>query len=106
MPPLHDVLAALAGRPDAHGALVVSDEGLVIDAVLPPGSEAEAIAAHAATAFRTMRGLTDSLRHGAPRQSVIDSEHGVVVLSHLTRPFSEGRYSAARRLCASSIAGP
>ena len=84
MPPLHDVLAALAGRPDAHGALVVSDEGLVIDAVLPPGAEAEAIAAHAATAFRSMSGLTDALRHGSPQQAVIDSEHGVVVLSHLT----------------------
>lgn len=84
MPPLHDVLAALAGRPDAHGALVVSDEGLVIDAVLPPGTEAEAIAAHAATALRSMRGLTDALGHGTLHLTVVDSEHGVVVVSALT----------------------
>ena len=50
MPPLHDVLTALAGRPDAAGALVASDEGLVIDAALPPGLEPETIAALAATA--------------------------------------------------------
>src|SRR5690606_30704081 len=58
MPPLHDLITALAGRPDASGALVVSDEGLVIDAALPVGVEAEAIAAHAATAFRSLLGLT------------------------------------------------
>lgn len=84
MPPLHDVLTALAGRPDAAGALVISDEGLVIDAVLPPGLEAETIAALAATAFRTMHGLATSLHHGTPVQVVLDSEHGTVVLTPLS----------------------
>jgi predicted regulator of Ras-like GTPase activity (Roadblock/LC7/MglB family) len=84
MPPLHDVLATLAGRPDASGALVVSDEGLVIDAVLPAGIEAEAVAAHAATAFRSLQGLATALHHGTPQQAAIDSEHGVVILTLLT----------------------
>jgi predicted regulator of Ras-like GTPase activity (Roadblock/LC7/MglB family) len=83
MPPLHDLLAALAGRPDASGALVVSDEGLVINAVLPPGIEAEAVAAHAATAYRSMRGLSTALEHGTPQQAVIESGHGILVLLHL-----------------------
>lgn len=83
MPPLHDVLTALAGRPDASGTLVVSDEGLVIDAVLPPGIEAEAVAAHAATAFRSLHGLAEALQSGPPAQAVVESAHGVVVLRHL-----------------------
>lgn len=84
MPPLHDVLTALAGRPDAAGALVASDEGLVIDAVLPPGLEAEAIAALAATAYRTMHGLATALHHGTPLQVVLDSTGGTVILCQLT----------------------
>lgn len=84
MPPLHDVLTTLAGRPDAAGAMVVSDEGLVIDAVLPAGIEAEAVAALAATAFRTLHGLAAALHHGIPAQMVMDSDRGVVILSQLT----------------------
>ena len=84
MPPLHDVLTALAGRPDAAGALVVSDEGLVIDSALPDRLEAETIAALAATAYRTLHGLTTALHHGVPAQVVIDSAAGVVVLCPLT----------------------
>jgi predicted regulator of Ras-like GTPase activity (Roadblock/LC7/MglB family) len=84
MPPLHDLLAALAGRPDASGALVVSDEGLVIDAVLPTGVEVEAVAAHGATAFRSLQGLASALQHGTPRQAVIESEGGVMILTLLT----------------------
>jgi predicted regulator of Ras-like GTPase activity (Roadblock/LC7/MglB family) len=84
MPPLHDVLATLAGRPDASGALVVSDEGLVIDAALTAGVEAEAVAAHAATAFRSLHGLSSALQHGTPIQAVIDAQFGVVILNQLT----------------------
>ena len=84
MPPLHDVLTALAGRPDAAGALVASDEGLVIDAALPPGLEPETIAALAATAFRTLHGLASAMHHGEPAQLVLDSTGGTVVLSQLT----------------------
>jgi predicted regulator of Ras-like GTPase activity (Roadblock/LC7/MglB family) len=81
MPPLHDVLATLAGRPDASGAMLVSDEGLVIDAVLPAGVEAEAIAAHGATAFRSLQGLAHALQQGSPAQAVVESEHGIVILT-------------------------
>lgn len=83
MPPLHDILSAIAGRPDASGAIVVSDEGLLIDAVLPPGLEDEAVAALAATALKSLSTLTAALGHGRPREMVIESEHGDVVIRPL-----------------------
>jgi predicted regulator of Ras-like GTPase activity (Roadblock/LC7/MglB family) len=85
MPPLRDALATLAGRPDARGALVASDEGLVIDAVLPGGVEAEAVAAHAATAFRSLTGLSGALHLGAIRQAVVESDGGVLIGQQLAR---------------------
>ncbi len=78
--PLRHQLHAMADRPDAAGAMVMSDEGLVIDAVLPGGIEAEAVAALAATALRTLAGLGEALRTGQPRQLVFDAPHGVAVL--------------------------
>lgn len=83
MPPLHDRLAVIAARPDAAGALVMSDEGLVVDAVLPGGLEAEALAALAATALRAHGALGDALHHGAPTQIVIDAPHGSCVIDRL-----------------------
>lgn len=80
MSPLHDALSAIARRPDAAGAIVVSDEGLMIDAVLPPGLEDEAIAALAATALKSLSTLTATLGHGPLREMVIESEHGDVVI--------------------------
>jgi predicted regulator of Ras-like GTPase activity (Roadblock/LC7/MglB family) len=85
MPALHDVLVALADRPDVAGVLVVSDEGLVIDAATRPGTrvEAEAAAALAATAQRSLAGLGEALGHGAPREVVIDAAGGTAVLQRL-----------------------
>ncbi|HRP09362.1 MAG TPA: roadblock/LC7 domain-containing protein, partial [Gemmatimonadales bacterium] len=80
MPPLHDVLTAIARRPDAAGAIVVSDEGLMIDAALPPGLEDEAVAALAATALKSLATFTAALGHGGLREMVIESEHGDVVI--------------------------
>lgn len=79
-PPLRQLLEAIAGQPDAAGALVVSDEGLVIDAVLPAGVEPEAVAALATTAMRSLTALGDALRSGAPHQVVLESPQGVTVL--------------------------
>jgi predicted regulator of Ras-like GTPase activity (Roadblock/LC7/MglB family) len=83
VPPLHDVLTALAGRPEVTGALVVSDEGLVIDSVLPTGLEAETVAAMGATALRAIAGLSESLGHGAPASVVIEGPTGTAVLGRL-----------------------
>lgn len=84
MPALHDVLVALADRPDVAAALVVSDEGLVIDSALPSGGvEAEAAAALAATAQRSLTGLGEALGHGPPRDVVLDGPGGTAVLQRL-----------------------
>lgn len=84
MPALHDVLVALADRPDVAGAVVVSDEGLVIDAALPAGGpEVDAAAALAATAQRALAGLGEALGHGAPREVVLDGGDGIAILHRL-----------------------
>jgi predicted regulator of Ras-like GTPase activity (Roadblock/LC7/MglB family) len=84
MPALHDVLTALADRPDVAGALMVSDEGLVIDSALGTDApESEATAALAATAQRALAGLGEALGHGPPREVVIEAEGGTTVLRRL-----------------------
>jgi predicted regulator of Ras-like GTPase activity (Roadblock/LC7/MglB family) len=84
MPPLHDVLEALAGRPDVAGALVVSDEGLVIDAAPADSAiEAETAAALAATAQRALAGLSEALGTGIPTEVVLDGGSGTAVLHRL-----------------------
>lgn len=84
MPPLHDTLATIADRQDAAGAMVISDEGLVIDAVLAIPVEAETVAALAATALRSLRALTEALAQGGPRQVVVESTAGTVVVAPLS----------------------
>lgn len=83
MPPLRDVLTALAQRPEVAGALVVSDEGLVIEASLPAGLDPETVAAHAATALRALGDFTQSLRHPASDQVLVDGADGSAILHRL-----------------------
>jgi predicted regulator of Ras-like GTPase activity (Roadblock/LC7/MglB family) len=83
MSPLRQLLESIAGLPDAAGAMVMSDEGLVIDAVLPAGVEAEAVAALATTSLRALSTLGDALRTGHPRQLVFDAPRGVAILERL-----------------------
>lgn len=83
MHPLRTVLAALADRPEVMGAVVVSDEGLVVESALPTGLDPEAIAALATTAQRALHGLGEATGHGAPQESVVDAPGGVLVLERL-----------------------
>jgi hypothetical protein len=85
VPSLRQVLAALAARPDADGAMVVSDEGLVIEAALPSGLDPETIAALAATAQRGLAALGEALGHGAPGDVVLDGPEGTAVICRLPR---------------------
>lgn len=84
IPPLSDALAALAGRPDVAGALVISDEGLVVASAMPPELETEAVAALAATSQSALDALARSLRHSPLTQSVIDGPDGSVILARLS----------------------
>ncbi len=85
MPPLHDTLAAIADRPDTVGAMVLSDEGLVIDTALAIPVEAELVAALAATVSRAIRALAEAVAQGAPEQVVIESSQGTLLLTPLTQ---------------------
>lgn len=83
IPPLTDALQTLAGRPDVAGALVVSDEGLVVASAMPDGAELEAIAALAATAQRALASLSSAIGHGPARQTVLDGPDGSAVIVRL-----------------------
>jgi predicted regulator of Ras-like GTPase activity (Roadblock/LC7/MglB family) len=84
MTTLHDILIALVDRPDVDGALVMSDEGLVIDAALHGTAvEPEAAAALATSAQRSLAALGEALRHGPPHEVVIDGPDGTAVLRRL-----------------------
>lgn len=83
MHPLRSVLAAFAERPDVVGAIVVSDEGLVVESALPDGIDPEAVAALAATAQRTLATLGEATRHGAPQETVVEAPGGILILERL-----------------------
>jgi predicted regulator of Ras-like GTPase activity (Roadblock/LC7/MglB family) len=82
--PLRSVLQALAERPEVAGVVVVSDEGLVVDSVLPDGVDREAIAALGATALRSLVGLGHAAGVGMPTEVVVDAAGGALVLLRLS----------------------
>lgn len=83
MQPLRSVLDALADRPDVAGALVLSDEGLVVESSVGGGIDPEAVAALAATSMRQLTLLAESLRTGVAGQIVVDGSGGTYVLHRL-----------------------
>ena len=83
MQPLRSVLLALSERPDVAGVVVVSDDGLVVEASLPPALDAEELAALATSAARSLGGLSDAARAGAWQQSVVESAGGALALQRL-----------------------
>lgn len=82
--PLRSVLQALAERPEVAGVVVVSDEGLVVESVLPAGVDREAIAALGATALRSLAGLGQAAGLGSPSGVVVDAPGGALVLQRLS----------------------
>jgi len=83
MQPLRSVLLAFAERPDVAGAVVVSDDGLVVEASLPPGLDAEELAALATTAGRGVGALGGAARFGDITQAVVECASGTLVLQRL-----------------------
>lgn len=83
MQPLRSVLMAFADRPDVAGAVVVSDDGLVVESVLPDQVDADEIAALTATGMRALVGLSAAARAGAPIQTVIEAAQGTLILQRL-----------------------
>lgn len=83
MQPLRSVLAALADRPEVLGAVVVSDEGLVIEAALPGGLDPDAVAALTVSAHRAIAALAATADQGVPSETVVASPGGTSVLIRL-----------------------
>lgn len=81
--PLRSVLQALAERPEVAGVAVFSDEGLLVEGLLPAAADAEAVAALAATALGALAGLSQAAALGAPGDVVIDAPGGALVLHRL-----------------------
>lgn len=81
--PLRSVLHALAERPDVAGTIVVSDEGLVVEAMLPATADRDAVAALAATALRAVTGLVQAAALGEPVELVVEASGGTLVLQRL-----------------------
>ena len=83
MQPLRSVLMAFAERPDVAGAVVVSDDGLVVEASLPAGLDAEELAALTTAAGRGAGALGSAARIGELAQAVIECTLGTLVLQRL-----------------------
>lgn len=83
MQPLRSVLVALAERPEVAAAVVVSDDGLVVESSFPADLDAEELAALAISASRAMTSLATAARAGDLTQSVLDCTEGTIVLQRL-----------------------
>jgi predicted regulator of Ras-like GTPase activity (Roadblock/LC7/MglB family) len=83
MQPLRSVLMALAERSDVAGVVVVSDDGLVVEASLPSALDADALAALATSVARSVASLSDSARGGRWTQAVVESSRGALVVQPL-----------------------
>ena len=83
MQPLRSVLMALAERPDVAAAVVVSDDGLVVESSLSPDLDAEELAALTTTAGRAIAALGMAARMGDLSQAAMDCARGVLILQRL-----------------------
>ena len=93
MQPLRSVLNALAERPDVAGAVVVSEDGLVVEASLPAPLDPDELAALTTAAARGFEALLAAARGGALAQVVMDGTGGALVLQRLPiwRPAARAR---------------
>jgi predicted regulator of Ras-like GTPase activity (Roadblock/LC7/MglB family) len=83
MQPLRSVLTAFAERPDVAGAVLVSDDGLVVEARTPGGLDVDELSALATTAARSLAALCEAGGAGTVDQAVIDGSSGTLVLQRL-----------------------
>ncbi|MGH7593220.1 MAG: roadblock/LC7 domain-containing protein [Gemmatimonadales bacterium] len=83
MQPLRSVLMALSERPDVAGVVVVSDDGLVVEASLPQVLDAEELAALATNATRSVNGLSGAAGTGTWAQATVEGELGSLIVQRL-----------------------
>lgn len=83
MQPLRSVLMAFADRPDVAGAVVVSDDGLVVETALAADLDPEELSALATGAVRSLTALAEAAHRGPAAQVVVDGDRGAVILQRL-----------------------
>jgi predicted regulator of Ras-like GTPase activity (Roadblock/LC7/MglB family) len=77
---LRSLLDGLTNRPEVTGAAIVSGEGLLIDHLLPPGTDGDALAALAATVIRQVTELGSAARLGDPSTAILEFAGGPAIL--------------------------
>lgn len=70
-------------RPDVSGGAIVSGDGLVIEASLDPGVDAEAVAALATTLTRHQEEIGSAAALGSTGPAVLDFDGGAALVSGL-----------------------
>lgn len=84
MEAVQEALTALLARPEVDGAALLSPEGLLVAANLPPASDADAIAALGVTLVRTGQQLCSAGGRGQPERLVVETPDGMILASALT----------------------
>jgi len=77
---LRQILGELGRLDGVRGGIIVTPDGLVITAVLPPGVAAEALAALAATLGRELERGTAELAHGAFASAFFSADDGTIFI--------------------------
>jgi len=83
METVQQALGTLVARPDVAGAVLASGEGLLVAARLPDGSDAEALAALAASLLHEAGELARAGRRGAPERLLLDADGGPMIACQL-----------------------
>jgi predicted regulator of Ras-like GTPase activity (Roadblock/LC7/MglB family) len=84
MPTLRNLLDRLANRSEVEAAVVVGQDGLLIDQVGADGSDAEAVAAMAPNLLQNARALGDAASHEDVRSAVVEYGDGVVIVTDIS----------------------
>lgn len=74
------LLESWSASPAVRGAAIVSEDGLLVHDLLPPGADADAVAALAVTVLRQARQLAEAAGGSAVRRLVVDLGDGTAAL--------------------------
>ena len=83
MKEIHGLLGRLLSVNEVHAAVVVGEDGLVLDSVGGDGADAEIIGAICSNGYLSLKRIGQELNYGVIVQSVTRYRSGVIVLSRL-----------------------
>ncbi len=83
MKEIHGLLNHLLTVNEVHAAVVVGEDGLILDSVGSEGADAEIIGAICSNGYLALKSIGQELNYGVVVQSVTRFRSGVIVLSRL-----------------------